>query len=84
MQQPCGTFQVGNAKSGLWALIPVTARGAEYFLMQAAPDNADIVSISGNIIAPGERRVMHVDQMRTASLCGPDPACAVQVWVVTE
>jgi hypothetical protein len=83
MQESCGTFRVGPGTL-LWGLLPVTARRAEYFLVQAAPDNPDIVSISGNIVAPGERRALHRDGMQHARVTSPDPACRIEVFAVLE
>jgi hypothetical protein len=62
----------------------MAARRSEYFLIEAAPDNADVVSISGQFIRPGARRLMLRDEVQRASVCGPDPACRIEVFAVVE
>jgi hypothetical protein len=81
--QDCGLFRVGRGTLRLWALIPETARRAGFFLVQAAPGNADIISLNGRLLLPGERHMLATEVMQRAFVCGPDPKSEVQVWAVT-
>jgi hypothetical protein len=80
----CGVFRVGRGRPDLWALIPVTARRSEYFLIEAASGNSDVVSINGQFLRPGGRRLMIRDEILGASFRGPDPECRIEVFAVVE
>jgi len=86
-----GIFSIGKATGiagggslRLWDLIPVTARAASGFLLQAAPSNEDIISVNGSILGPGERSVLLREAMEQASICGPDSKCQFQIWAVVK
>lgn len=80
-QEPCSTLQISRTLR-LWWEIPAEAQGAEYFMVQAAPGNSDVISLNGSLLAPGERNLLHRDAMMKATVCAPDPASTVQVWAV--
>jgi len=80
----CGIVRVGKGTPDLWTLIPVAARCWEYFLIEAAPGNADVVSINGQFLRPGGRRLMLRDEVQRASVCGPAPACRIEVFAIVE
>lgn len=68
----------------LWDLLPVTARNAEFFLVQAAPSNEDLISLNGSILEAGQRSLLHRDALMKTSICGPDPKASFQIWAVTK
>ncbi len=72
----------GGGSQRLWDLIPVTARAASGFLLQAAPSNEDIISVNGSILGPGERTLLLREVMEKTSICGPDPKCKFQILAV--
>jgi hypothetical protein len=75
-----GCFPLGL----LWPCIRETARDAEYFLVQAASSNPEVIALNGNILRPGEQRLLYMDAMKTAVVCGPVPECQVQIWAVRD
>lgn len=82
MDRDCGTFAVTGAARDLWALLAESDLHAEFYFVMALADNPDIVSLNGQILMPGERTIQHVGRMRTASICGPNSECRVQVFAV--
>jgi|GEM_PF-6274520 len=83
-QLSCGVFSVGRGVLSLWPLVPETARTNEYFLVLAAPSNTELVSLNGKLMLPGSKELMLRDELKRASVCGPDPECRVQIFAVVE
>ena len=86
-----GIFSIGKATGiagggslRLWDLLPVTARNAEFFLVQAAPSNADLISLNGSILEAGQRSLLHREVMMKTSVCGPDSKSSFQIWAVVK
>jgi len=65
-------------------LVPETARTNEYFLILAAPSNTELVSLNGKLMLPGSKELMLRDELKRASVCGPDPSAQVQLFAVVE
>jgi len=82
-QESCGIFRVGTRAQSLWPVLAEAARGAEYFLVEAAPSNRDLISVSGSLLGPGQRKLMPRDTVRRARMVAPEEG-QLEVFAVVE
>ena len=83
-QLSCGVFPIGRGALALWPLVPEMARVNDYFVVLAAPSNTELVSLNGKLMLPGTKELMLRDELKRAFVCGPDPACQLQIFAVVE
>ena len=80
----CGVFSIGRGLLALWPLVPEVARANEYFEVLSVTSNTELVSLNGKLMLPGTKELMLRDELRRASVCGPDPSCQLQIFAVVE
>ncbi len=67
----CGVFCVGQGTTDLWPSVAIAAPRSECFLIEVAPDNADVVSISELLLRPRRERL-------SISALGPEVVWAAE------